>query len=92
MSKASSFKVWKGDCMALLSKHVPDASVDMILCDLPYGITQNKWDTPLPLDDLWDEYRRVCPQGAIVLFAGTPFDEDPAGRALLWTKPWPVRT
>ena len=60
-----------GDCfdaMALL----PDASIDMVLCDLPYGTTQNKWDSVLPLDALWAEYWRVC-RGAVVLTAAQPF-------------------
>lgn len=55
---------------------IPDASVDMILCDLPYGTTRNKWDSVLPLDQLWREYERVIKDnGAIVLTAQTPFDK-----------------
>lgn len=55
---------------------LPDASVDMILADLPYGTTQNKWDSVLPLDALWREYWRVCkPNAAIVLTAQPPFDK-----------------
>ena len=57
-------------------KLIPDKSVDMILCDLPYGITQNKWDSIIPLDALWKEYNRVIKDnGAIVLTASTPFDK-----------------
>ena len=53
---------------------LPAASVDMILCDLPYGTTQNKWDCVLPLDRLWAEYWRVCkPNAAVVLTAAQPF-------------------
>ena len=49
-------------------KRIPDESIDMILCDLPYGTTQNKWDSVIPLDLLWAEYERVIkPRGAIVL-------------------------
>ena len=55
-------------------KDIPDNSVDMILCDLPYGTTKNQWDTVIPLDILWREYLRVC-RGAILLFAQTPFDK-----------------
>ena len=51
---------------------IPDQSVDMVLCDLPYGTTQNKWDSVLPLGQLWAEYHRVC-KGAIVLTAAQPF-------------------
>ena len=62
-----------GDCFDLMAK-LPDASVDMVLCDLPYGTTQNKWDSVLPLDRLWAEYWRVCkPDAAVVLTAAQPF-------------------
>jgi site-specific DNA-methyltransferase (adenine-specific) len=57
-------------------KAIPDGSVDMVLCDLPYGTTQNKWDCPIELLRLWPEYWRVCkPNAAIVLTAQTPFDK-----------------
>lgn len=63
----------EGDCLTLL-KDVPDASIDMILCDLPYGTTANKWDTVIPLDPLWREYWRVAkPHAAVVLTASQPF-------------------
>lgn len=55
---------------------IPDKSVDMILCDLPYGTTQNKWDSVIPLEPLWEQYERVIKDnGAIVLTAQTPFDK-----------------
>jgi site-specific DNA-methyltransferase (adenine-specific) len=61
------------DCFEGL-KNIPDGSVDMILCDLPYGMTANKWDTQLDMDALWKEYKRVCkPNAAIVLFSQMPF-------------------
>lgn len=60
-----------GDCFERM-REIPDGSVDMVLCDLPYGTTQNKWDTVLPLDRLWAEYWRVC-RGAVVLTAAQPF-------------------
>lgn len=64
-----------GDCFDLM-RGVPDGSVDMVLCDLPYGTTQNAWDSVLPLDALWREYWRVCkPNAAVVLTAQTPFDK-----------------
>lgn len=63
----------QGDCLDLM-KDIPSSSVDMILCDLPYGTTRNKWDSVLPLDRLWAEYRRIS-RGAIVLTAQTPFDK-----------------
>ena len=65
----------KGDCLEKM-KDISDKSIDMILCDLPYGTTQNKWDSIIPLDKLWEQYCRVIKDnGAIVLFAQTPFDK-----------------
>jgi DNA modification methylase len=62
-----------GDCLERM-KEVPDGSVDMVLCDLPYGTTQNKWDAVIPFQPLWAEYRRVCKSNAaIVLFCAQPF-------------------
>ena len=61
----------QGDCLELMPT-IPAGSVDMVLCDLPYGTTQNKWDSIIPLDKLWSEYRRIC-RGAIVLTASQPF-------------------
>lgn len=62
-----------GDCLDKMSE-VESASIDMILCDLPYGTTQNKWDSVLPLDDLWAQYRRIAkPNAPIVLTATQPF-------------------
>jgi site-specific DNA-methyltransferase (adenine-specific) len=66
-----TIQLMQGDCLELM-KSVPDASVDMVLCDLPYGTTQNKWDSVIPLDLLWAQYKRIC-KGAIVLTAGQPF-------------------
>lgn len=67
------YDLMEGDCLQLM-REIPDASVDMILCDLPYGTTQNKWDSIIPLDALWREYKRIA-KGAIVLTAQTPFDK-----------------
>ena len=64
-----------GDCLELM-KHIKDKSVDMILCDLPYGTTACKWDTIIPFDKLWEQYNRIIKDnGAIVLTAQTPFDK-----------------
>lgn len=53
---------------------IPDNSIDMILCDLPYGTTRNKWDIVIPFDELWTQYRRVIKEhGAIVLFGDGMF-------------------
>lgn len=60
-------KVHEDDCLDILPL-IPDNSIDMVLCDLPYGTTQNKWDSVIPLDKLWKEYERIVkPNGAIVL-------------------------
>ena len=68
-------QLYKGDCLEIM-KDIPDKSVDMILCDLPYGTTRNKWDSVLSLDELWEQYERIIKDnGAIVLFAQTPFDK-----------------
>jgi len=65
----------KGDCLEWMAKF-PDKSIDMILADLPYGTTQNKWDSLVPLDLLWEQYKRIIKNnGAIVLTAQTPFDK-----------------
>ena len=65
------FNLMQGDCLELM-KSIPDASVDMILCDLPYGTTQNKWDSVIPFEALWAAYLRIC-KGAVVLTAAQPF-------------------
>lgn len=68
-----SIQLHLGDCLELLPA-VPAQSVDLILCDLPYGTTQNKWDSVIPLDPLWAEYwRALKPAGAVVLTAAQPF-------------------
>ena len=62
-----------GDCLELM-KDIPNGSVDMILADLPYGTTACKWDSVIPLDLLWNEYKRIIkPNGAIVLTSSQPF-------------------
>ena len=66
-------KLIQGDCLERM-KEIPDGSVDMILCDLPYGTTACKWDSVIPFEPLWVEYRRACkPNAAIVLSASQPF-------------------
>ena len=62
-----------GDCLKLM-KDIPSGSVDLILCDLPYGTTDCSWDSILPFDQLWAEYNRLLkPNGAAVLFSAQPF-------------------
>jgi site-specific DNA-methyltransferase (adenine-specific)/modification methylase len=75
MKELSDFlnKVIEGDCLKVM-KEIPTDSIDMVMCDLPYGTTQNKWDSVIPLDDLWKEYNRIVkPNGAIVLTSQGPF-------------------
>jgi site-specific DNA-methyltransferase (adenine-specific) len=73
-----------GDCLERM-KGIPDGSVDMILCDLPYGTTQNKWDSVIPLEPLWRHYKRIC-KGAIVLTAAQPFTSVLVCSNLKWFK------
>lgn len=66
-------KLLNGDCMKLL-KEIPDGSVDLILCDPPFGTTDCEWDSVLPFGDLWEQYDRVLkPDGVAVLFSAQPF-------------------
>ncbi|WP_334043683.1 site-specific DNA-methyltransferase [Burkholderia ambifaria] len=65
----------QGDCLELLET-IPDNSIDMVCCDMPYGTTNCRWDATLDLRRLWAQYRRVTTENAaIVLFAQTPFDK-----------------
>lgn len=72
--KIEDIELWHGDCLELM-KYIPDKSVDMILCDLPYGVTsRNKWDSIIPFEPLWESYHRVIKEnGAIVLNCQQPF-------------------
>ncbi len=72
----------QGDCLELM-KEIPDKSVDMILCDLPYGTTACKWDTIIPFEPLWEQYERIIKDnGAMVFTASQPFTS-----ALIMSKP-----
>ena len=66
-------KIYNEDCLEGM-KRIPDGSVDMVLCDLPYGTTACKWDTIIPFEPLWEQYERIIKDnGAIVLFGSEPF-------------------
>ena len=66
-------EIWHGDCLELM-KNIPDKSVDVILCDLPYGTTACKWDIVVQFEPLWKEYKRIIKDNkAIVLFGDEPF-------------------
>jgi site-specific DNA-methyltransferase (adenine-specific) len=69
----SEIKLYQGDCLEIM-KDIADKSVDMILCDLPYGTTACKWDNVIPFEPLWEQYNRIIKDnGAIVLFGSEPF-------------------
>lgn len=71
-----TMKLMHGDCLELM-KNIPDGSIDMVLCDLPYGTTRAKWDVKIPFMPLWDQYKRIVKtRGAIVLFSAEPFTSE----------------
>ena len=72
----SKIDLYNGDCIEVM-KNIPSKSVDMILCDLPYGTTKCKWDSIIPFDKLWENYNRVTKDNAaIVLFGTEPFSTE----------------
>ena len=69
----NQIQIKRGDCLELM-KEIPDESIDMILCDLPYGTTACKWDSVIPFEPLWKQYNRIIKDnGAIALFGQEPF-------------------
>ncbi len=69
----SPVRVFNGDCLEVM-KSIPEGSIDMVLCDLPYGTTQCKWDVIIPFDKLWEQYERIIKSnGVIALSASQPF-------------------
>lgn len=69
----SSIELKQGDCLELM-KDVAENSVDLILCDLPYGTSACSWDSVIPMDKLWEQYLRILkPTGTVVLFGSEPF-------------------
>ena len=67
------YELYHGDCLKIM-KDIPDGSIDMVLCDLPYGITQCEWDSMIQLDVLWAQYERITkPTTPIALFGIEPF-------------------
>ena len=73
LNSKDKFQLYKGDCLEIM-RDIPDKSVDMILCDLPYGTTACKWDSVIPFEPLWEQYNRIIKDnGAIVLFGSEPF-------------------
>ncbi|HOX30906.1 MAG TPA: site-specific DNA-methyltransferase [Spirochaetales bacterium] len=90
-------RIISGDCLDVMPR-LPGASIDLILCDLPYGVTDCAWDKRLPLDRLFAEYKRLlAPRGAIILTATQPFTTDLVNACrswfrydLVWDKSAPV--
>lgn len=83
---SENITLFHGDCIERM-KEIADQSVDLILCDLPYGTTACAWDSIIPLDEMWKAYRRIItPTGAIVLTAAQPFTSVLAVSNLDWFK------
>ena len=93
-------QLFNGNCLELM-KNIPDGSVDMVLCDLPYNMTRNEWDCAFPLNHLWQQYNRIVKDnGAIVLFGSGHFTVDLINSAdncgfkwrynLIWKKTTPT--
>lgn len=75
-----------GDCLEVM-KGIPDASVDLVLCDMPYGTTACKWDAVIPFEPLWAQYKRVAkPNAAVVLTASQPFTSALGASNLGWLR------
>lgn len=69
----NNIQLWQGDCLKLMNK-IKDSSIDCIVCDLPYGTTECKWDIIIPFEKLWKHYERIIKDnGAIILFGVEPF-------------------
>lgn len=67
------FELFKGDCLEVMNG-IESGSVDLVLCDLPFGTTAHKWDSIIPYDKLWEHYHRIVKNdGVVVLFATQPF-------------------
>lgn len=76
--------IWQGDCLALM-RHMPAQSINLVLADLPYGTTRNRWDSAIDLDELWARYRHVlAPGGCVVLTAAQPFTSTLVTSNLAW--------
>ena len=70
------YKLLQGDCLEIM-KNIPDKSINMILCDLPYGTTSSKWDNVIPFEKLWEQYERIIKDNAsIILFSSGLFTID----------------
>ena len=74
IKKVKPYQLWFGDCLELM-KDIPDGSIDLILCDPPYGTTSCKWDSIIPLEPMWKELKRIIkPNGMVCIMASSPFN------------------
>lgn len=79
-------RIYQGDCLEIM-RNIDDKSIDMILCDLPYGTTHCKWDVIIPFERLWEHYKRIIKDnGAILLFGNEPFSSALRLSNLMWYK------
>ena len=86
MERHEDMQLLHGDCLELM-KGIPDKSVDMILCDLPYGTTACAWDSIIPVNSLWEQYKRIIKRGGIIaLFGSEPFSTMLRAANLDWFK------
>jgi len=86
LEKMELNKIYQGDCLKIMLD-IPDKFIDMILCDLPYGTTACKWDTMIPFEPLWKQYKRIIKDnGVIVLTASQPFTTDLISSNREWFK------
>ena len=86
IARVSHSTLVNADCFDIFP-FIEDKSIDAIICDLPYGTTQNKWDSILPLDKLWEQYKRILkPRGVVILFAQIPFSITLGASNLKWLK------
>ena len=86
MTTQPDISLIRGDCLEVMPL-LKDHSIDCILADMPYGTTQNHWDSVLPLDQIWTQYQRLIkPHGAIVLFSSQPFTTALISSNLPWFK------
>lgn len=86
MTKFDFNTIYNEDCLEGM-KRIPDKFVDMVCCDLPYGMTNNKWDIVIPMEKLWEEYKRILKDnGVVVLFGNQPFTSYLVMSNLEWFK------
>lgn len=83
----SSINLFNADCLEIMENVISNNSIDLVLCDLPYGTTQNKWDSVIPLEALWTAYKRVIKtNGVLALTTQIPFSVTVGQSNLLWLK------